>query len=131
MNAITVVSGGPALRRKKRSRCAGSRSRGGARRLPVPAAGSGSHPRRTARAASRNPPGPAYPAAQRVAVDSQLLTDAPARRRDVTRLLLDIEHETDRPLPQLIRILPWCWHDTILRSVRSLHETRGDSFWLS
>src|SRR6266516_6201754 len=71
--------------------------------------------------------GPLHPAAERVAADSQLLTDAPARRRGVARLFLDVEHEADRPLPQLIRILPWCWHDSILRSVRSLHETRGDS----
>ena len=52
---------------------------------------------------------------------------AVARRRDVARRLFDVEHEADRPLPQLIRILPWCWHDSILWSVRSLHETLGDS----
>src|SRR6266536_2941197 len=131
MNAITVVSGGPALRRKS-ARGAQDRVRAaelgvfpfqlpdpGRIRAGQPAPLPGIHL------------GLLHPAAQRVAVDSQLLTDAPARRRDVTRLLLDIEHETDRPLPQLIRILPWCWHDSILRSVRSLHETRGDSFWLS
>jgi hypothetical protein len=66
--------------------------------------------------------------AQRVAVDTQLLADAPARRCDVARLLLDVENQADRPLPQLIRILPWCWHDSILWLIRSLHETRGDSF---
>jgi hypothetical protein len=41
-----------------------------------------------------------HPAAQRVAVDTQHLTDASARRRDAARLLLDAGYEADRPLTQ-------------------------------
>ncbi len=46
------------------------------------------------------------PAAQRIAVDSQLLTDPPTRRRDAPSLSGDVQDQADRPLPQLIRILP-------------------------
>ena len=67
------------------------------------------------------------PAAQRVAVDTQLLADPPARRRDAARLVRDVQDQADRPLPHLIRILPRCWHDSTLSWVRSLHQTRGDS----
>jgi hypothetical protein len=52
-----------------------------------------------------------HAAAQRVAVDTQHLTDASARRRDAARLLLDAGYEADRPLTILIRALPWCWQD--------------------
>src|SRR5258705_7860061 len=67
------------------------------------------------------------PAAERVAVDSQLLTDPPACRGDAARLLLDVEDQADRPLPHLIRILLRCWHDSTLSWVRSLYQSRGDS----
>ena len=36
-------------------------------------------------------------------------------------------HEPEGSLPQLLRILPWCWHDLILSGNQALHQTRGDS----
>lgn len=32
-----------------------------------------------------------------------------------------------RPLPQLLRVLPWSWHDATLSWNQTLHQTRGDS----
>ena len=36
-------------------------------------------------------------------------------------------HEPHRPLPQLVRILPRCWHPPTLPWDQSLHQTRGAS----
>src|SRR5690242_8183213 len=114
MYATTVVSGGPAPRRKSARR---AQDRIGAAEFgvfPFQLA----DPRRVPARGPWSLPGidlgPLHPAAERVAVDSQLPADPPARRRGIARLLLDVEHEADRPLPQLIWILPWCWHDSIL-----------------
>src|SRR6266571_6332575 len=68
-----------------------------------------------------------HPPAQRVAVDPQLLPDPPARRRDAPGVLGDVRNQANRPVPHLIRVLLWCWHDSTLSWVRSLHQSRGDS----
>ena len=102
MNAITVVSGGPARPRKKHSRCAGSRWRGGARVFPFQLADPG---RIRGRGPGRLPESIWARFTHPRSVSLLIPSSSPmrlARRRSVARLFLDVEHEADRPLPQLI-----------------------------
>jgi hypothetical protein len=68
------------------------------------------------------------PAAQRVRLDPQLAAHLPASRRHAGVLILDqVQHQPDRPVTQLVRILPCCSHRPTLPWIGSLHKTRGDS----
>ena len=92
------------------------------------------HPRRIRRGAPRpHPPVDLRllgPAAQRVRLDPQLAAHLPAGRRHAGVLILDqVQHQPDRPVTQLVRILPCCSHRPTLPWIGSLHKTRGDSRW--
>src|SRR5262249_35564776 len=68
------------------------------------------------------------PAAQRVRLDPQLAAHLPAGSRHAGLLILDqVQHQPDRPVTQLVRILPCCSHLPTLPWIGSLHKTRGDS----
>src|SRR5207245_2162814 len=68
------------------------------------------------------------PAAQRVGFDPQLAAHLPAGGRHAGVLVLDqVQHQPDRPVTQLVRILPCCSHRPTLPWIGSLHKTRGDS----
>src|ERR1700739_4827608 len=128
MEAHTRVTGGRARPRKKRSPYARSRSPGAAQRSPAPAPGSAPHPPTWSRP---HPPVDLRllgPAAQRVRLAPQLAAHLPAGRRHAGVLILDqVQHQPDRPVTQLVRILPCCSHRPTLPWIGSLHKTRGDS----
>src|SRR5260370_34477781 len=68
------------------------------------------------------------PAAQRVRFDPQLAAHLAAGRRHAGLLVLDqVQHQPDRPVTQLVRILPCCSHLPTLPWIGSLHKPRGDS----
>src|SRR3954447_24765379 len=56
------------------------------------------------------------PSAQRVHVDPHPWTDPVHRRRQrqLRLLLTRLTDQANRPLPQLVRVLPRCWHGPVL-----------------
>ncbi len=48
-------------------------------------------------------------------------------QRQLLLLLTSLEHKPHGPLPQLLRILPRCWHDSTFPWDQCLHKTRGAS----
>ncbi len=70
------------------------------------------------------------PAAQRVRVRPR-----PAARSACTAAFIDntgppssrFAHQPHRTLPQLLRVLPRCWHDSTFPWNQTLHQTRDDS----
>jgi hypothetical protein len=70
------------------------------------------------------------PTTQRLPVDTQLGRDRRDRSLTTPRLPLDLDHHPHGPIPQLVRVLPRCWHDSHLCRLRSLQKTRGGSLLL-
>ena len=70
---------------------------------------------------------PVDPVAQGVFVDAELLTYPGQRTARGQRVSPQIHHHAHGTLTQLVRVLPWCSHWTILRWVQCLHQSRGGS----
>lgn len=69
------------------------------------------------------------PAPQRVRVDPDPRADPQHRlvHRQPWLLLSSLNDEPLRALPQLVRVLPRCWHEPTFPRVQTLHQSRGAS----
>jgi hypothetical protein len=83
----------------------------------------------TPRRATRVDVGLLAPRPQRVGHDPHLGGDLVHRcvQRQVGLLIAGFAHEPDRPVPQLLRVLPRCWHLSTFPWNQSRHQPRGAS----
>src|SRR5665647_867261 len=65
-----------------------------------------------------------HPEQPTTTTSTQVIALPPAHQPESGTSQADQPH---RPLTQLVRILPRCWHDPTLPWNQTLHETRGDS----